>query len=76
MPVALLFTDIESSTRLVQELGERYPAALEGHRAQVRAAVAALDGRLEVVSPVGGGTRVHATLPLVDVREAVPQEAG
>jgi PAS domain S-box-containing protein len=38
--------------------------------------VAALDGQLEVVSPVGGGTRVHATLPLVEVREAVPQEAG
>jgi PAS domain S-box-containing protein len=38
--------------------------------------VAALDGQLEVISPVGGGTRVHATLPLVEVREAVPQEAG
>jgi PAS domain S-box-containing protein len=38
--------------------------------------VAALDGRLEVISPVGGGTRVHATLPLVEVRAAVPQEAG
>jgi PAS domain S-box-containing protein len=38
--------------------------------------VAALDGRLEVVSPVGGGTRIHAVLPLVEVREAVPQEAG
>jgi signal transduction histidine kinase len=38
--------------------------------------VAALDGRLEVLSPVGGGTRVQATLPLAEVREAVPQEAG
>jgi len=38
--------------------------------------VAALDGRLEVVSPVGGGTRVLATLPLAEVRAAVPQEAG
>ena len=38
--------------------------------------VAALDGRLEVESPVGAGTRVLATLPLARVREAVPQEAG
>jgi DNA-binding NarL/FixJ family response regulator len=40
MPVALLFTDIEGSTRLVQELGDRYPAALDAHRMQVRAAAA------------------------------------
>jgi len=38
--------------------------------------VAALDGRLEVVSPPGAGTRILATLPLVEVREPVPQEAG
>jgi len=38
--------------------------------------VAALDGRLEVESPPGAGTRILATLPLVEVREAVPQEAG
>jgi PAS domain S-box-containing protein len=38
--------------------------------------VAALDGRLEVISPAGGGTQVTAVLPLVEVREAVPQEAG
>jgi DNA-binding NarL/FixJ family response regulator len=44
MPVALLFTDIEGSTRLVQELGDRYPAALDAHRAQVRAAAAAHAG--------------------------------
>ena len=31
---------------------------------------------LEVVSPPGGGTRILATVPLVEVREAVPQEAG
>jgi DNA-binding NarL/FixJ family response regulator len=44
MPVSLLFTDIEGSTRLVQELGERYPAALETHRDQVRSAAAAHSG--------------------------------
>jgi DNA-binding NarL/FixJ family response regulator len=40
MSVSLLFTDIEGSTRLVQELGDRYTAALDAHRAQVRAAAA------------------------------------
>ncbi len=36
MPVTLLFTDIEGSTKLVQELGADYPAALEDHRRLVR----------------------------------------
>jgi DNA-binding NarL/FixJ family response regulator len=39
MPVTLLFTDIEGSTRLVQELGDGYPAALEEHRRLVRSSV-------------------------------------
>jgi len=38
--VTLLFTDIEGSTRLLQELGDAYPAALEEHRRTVRAALA------------------------------------
>jgi DNA-binding NarL/FixJ family response regulator len=42
--VTLLFTDIEGSTRLVQELGEAYPATLEDHRARIRAAIAATGG--------------------------------
>jgi DNA-binding NarL/FixJ family response regulator len=42
--ITLLFTDIEGSTRLVQELGEAYPAALERHRQAVRAALAATGG--------------------------------
>jgi len=37
--VSLLFTDIEGSTRLVQELGDAYPAALEEHRRLVRSSV-------------------------------------
>jgi DNA-binding NarL/FixJ family response regulator len=37
--VTLLFTDIEGSTRLVQEFGDAYPAALEEHRRLVRSAV-------------------------------------
>jgi signal transduction histidine kinase len=38
--------------------------------------VDSLDGRLEVSSPPGGGTRVAAEIPLQPVREAVPQDAG
>ncbi|HEY2937368.1 MAG TPA: PAS domain-containing protein, partial [Gaiellaceae bacterium] len=38
--------------------------------------VDSLDGRLEVSSPPGGGTRVAAEIPLRPVREAVPQDAG
>jgi DNA-binding NarL/FixJ family response regulator len=44
MSVTLLFTDIEGSTRLVQQLGEGYAAALEQHRVAVRAALAAHGG--------------------------------
>jgi DNA-binding NarL/FixJ family response regulator len=44
MAVTLLFTDIEGSTRLVQELGNRYPAALDAHRGLVRTAAAAHGG--------------------------------
>jgi len=44
MSVTLLFTDIEGSTRLVQALGDGYPAALERHRVAVRGAFAAHRG--------------------------------
>ena len=44
MSVTLLFTDIEGSTRLVQELGDAYPDALEEHRRIVRAAIAETTG--------------------------------
>ena len=37
--VTLLFTDIEGSTRLLHELGERYAGALAEHRRLVREAV-------------------------------------
>lgn len=42
--VSFLFSDLEGSTRLLTELGERYPAALERHWELVRAAAAAHDG--------------------------------
>src|SRR5205085_796531 len=43
--VTLLFTDIESSTRLVQELGDAYSQLLSDHRRLVRDAVAEAGGR-------------------------------
>ncbi len=42
--VTFLFTDIEGSTRLLQELGTGYDACLEQHRRLVRAAVDAEQG--------------------------------
>jgi predicted ATPase/class 3 adenylate cyclase len=41
-----LFTDIEGSTRLLQHLGDRYPALLDAHREQITAAVVAAGGRV------------------------------
>src|SRR5947208_6387749 len=37
--VTLLFTDIEGSTRALQELGDRYPQVLAEHRRTLRSAV-------------------------------------
>jgi predicted ATPase/class 3 adenylate cyclase len=45
--VTFLFTDIEGSTRLLRELGERYADALVEHRRVVRAAIA-VHGGIEV----------------------------
>lgn len=42
--VTFLFTDIEGSTRLLQQLGPRYEAQLEAHRQLLRAAVEAERG--------------------------------
>jgi DNA-binding NarL/FixJ family response regulator len=44
MAVTLLFTDIEGSTRLVRELGDTYPAALEEHRRLLRSSVDETNG--------------------------------
>jgi DNA-binding NarL/FixJ family response regulator/class 3 adenylate cyclase len=43
--ITLLFTDIESSTRLVHELGDAYSQVLSDHRRLVREAVAEAGGR-------------------------------
>ncbi len=42
--MTLLFTDVEGSTRLLQELGDGYGDALQEHRRRLRAAFAAHDG--------------------------------
>jgi predicted ATPase/class 3 adenylate cyclase len=42
--VTLLFTDVEGSTRLAHELGERWAAVLSDHRRLLREAFAAHDG--------------------------------
>ncbi len=42
--VTLLFTDVEGSTRLLQELGDDYAEALHEHRRRLRAAFAEHDG--------------------------------
>src|SRR5919106_793844 len=42
--VTFLFTDIEGSTRLLDALGDRYPAVLETHQAILREAFAARGG--------------------------------
>ena len=41
----MLFTDIEGSTRLLKQLGERYGELLSDHRRLLRAAFAAHGGR-------------------------------
>jgi PAS domain S-box-containing protein len=38
--------------------------------------IEALDGRFVVASPPGEGTRIAATMPVSEVRQAVPQDAG
>ena len=43
--VTMLFTDIEGSTRLLKQLGERYGELLADHRRLLREAVAAHGGR-------------------------------
>src|SRR5215210_5527417 len=42
--VTFLFSDVEGSTRLLQRIGDRYPALLEQHRRLLRQAFAAHGG--------------------------------
>jgi class 3 adenylate cyclase len=72
--VAFLFTDIEGSTRLVQELGDRYPAVRDEHAAIVRQAVE--DGGGVEVSTEGDSFFVAFPSPVGAVRAAVAAQRG
>jgi class 3 adenylate cyclase len=72
--VTFLFTDIEGSTRLVQELGDRYPAVRDEHAAIVRQAVE--DGGGAEVSTEGDSFFVAFPSPLGAVRAAVAAQRG
>src|ERR687896_485205 len=67
--VPFLSTDIEGSTRLLQALGERYPAVLDEHAAIVRRAVAEAGGT--EVSTHGDAFFVAFAGPAGAVRAAV-----
>ncbi len=43
--VTLFFTDIEGSTRLLEQLGNRYPAVLAEHRRLLRAKPRSVSGK-------------------------------
>jgi class 3 adenylate cyclase len=67
--VTFLFSDIEGSTRLVQELGDRYPAVREAYAAILRQAIEA-GGGVEV-STEGDSFFVAFTSPVGAVEAAV-----
>ena len=72
--VTFLFTDIEGSTRLLQELGDRYAAVRDEHAAIVRRAVAEAGGA--EVSTEGDSFFVAFASPLAAVRAAVAAQRG
>ena len=72
--VTFLFTDIEGSTRLLQELGDRYAAVRDEHAAIVRRAVAEAGG--VEVSTEGDSFFVAFASPLAAVRAAVAAQRG
>jgi predicted ATPase/class 3 adenylate cyclase len=67
--VTFLFTDIEGSTRLLQELRESYREVQEGHDEIVRAAIAAEDGY--VVRTEGDSFFATFRSPVQAIRAAV-----
>ena len=60
--LTFLFTDIEGSTRLLEQLGSRFPEALEAHHALARHAMANLEGL--VLDGVDEGEYELIALPL------------
>ena len=67
--VTFLFTDIEGSTRLLQELGDRYAAVRDEHAGIVRRAIA--EGGGVEVSTQGDSFFAVFTTPIGAVRAAV-----
>ncbi|MFL6222428.1 MAG: adenylate/guanylate cyclase domain-containing protein, partial [Actinomycetes bacterium] len=72
--VTFLFTDIEGSTRLLQELGDRYAAVRDEHAAIVRQAIE--DGGGVEVSTEGDSFFVAFPSPVGAVRAAVAAQRG
>jgi predicted ATPase/class 3 adenylate cyclase len=72
--VTFLFTDIEGSTRLLQELGDRYAVVRDEHAAIVRRAVAEAEG--VEVSTEGDSFFVAFPSPVGAVRAAVAAQRG
>jgi predicted ATPase/class 3 adenylate cyclase len=72
--VTFLFTDVEGSTRLLQQLGDRYAAVRDEHAAIVRQAVEA-GGGVEV-STEGDSFFVAFGSPVGAVRAAVAAQRG
>jgi class 3 adenylate cyclase len=67
--VTFLFTDIEGSTRLLQDLGDRYGAMRDEHAAILRRAI--LDGGGVEVSTEGDSFFAAFASPVGAVRSAV-----
>ncbi|HYY82568.1 MAG TPA: adenylate/guanylate cyclase domain-containing protein, partial [Actinomycetes bacterium] len=72
--VTFLFTDIEGSTRLLQALGDRYPAVHDQQAAIIRRAIA--DGGGIEVSTHGDAFFVAFRTPAGAVRAAVAAQQG
>jgi predicted ATPase/class 3 adenylate cyclase len=72
--VTFLFTDIEGSTRLLQDLGDRYGPVRDEHAAILRQAIR--DGRGVEVSTEGDSFFAAFASPLSAVRAAVAAQRG
>ena len=72
--MTFLFTDIEGSTRLLQDLGDRYGAVRDGHAAILRRAIR--DGGGVEVSTEGDSFFAAFASPVGAVRAAVDAQRG
>jgi class 3 adenylate cyclase len=72
--LTFLFTDIEGSTRLLEQLGARFPKALEAHHAILRRAIGANQGH--EVSTEGDAFFAVFDRPMNAVRCAIAMRDG